>query len=546
MNRNRPIFFILIIVLSLTAGLVSAQNMRTVLPVSSDLYRLIDNLYYESGLAQPETARPWTYQEVKDSLSKVHYRKLSEAGKQAYDNIQEFIEKDELLVNEDNYQFNTDLILTPEGFYHFELEDTEEEAAQSYEWNHGYDERSSFLDIPLEFWFAESLYMIMDIEVKEEYRTVTSPDTEDVAYNYSNLIFDDPSPRIDIYAPFRAVSSFGGEWWDIYFGRDQLSWGNGLSGNLMLSDYSTYYDFLQMKFRSENFTFTSVYSVLEPFSYDDTSIDYAAFMGHRFEARFWDGRVQAAIAESVTFDEDYSLIHDSNYLMIFHNWLDTERCNSLLSAEVSINPWKYFNIYGQVAMDEFATEYESDRDGGGGPPVFGYMAGGKGAYPLGDGYLSYGAEWVLTSPWMYNRKASPYYYNVRRYWSLVTDQYEYITKPIGYKYGPDSIVWYLTFKYDVQNKYSVGIDYTYLQQGEKMITDSWAPASDDITPTGTVEASHIFNLYGTYKMFEFLSFGADFYWSVINNYNHIESAERNDIEIAAHVIFTLKNFIDFL
>ncbi len=522
-----------------------SQNLRTILPVSSPVYQMIDNIYYESGFAQPETARPWSYSELFSTLDRIDFFSLSKAGKEAYSYIQRIITWDKPLVADGDFSFNSGINLTPEGFYHFEIEDSLEEVPAAYDWNYGYEERHSFLTIPLEFWYGNSLYMISQIEAKEEYRTVTSPSTPDVAGNHFNVLFDDPNPRLDLYFPFRAVLSLGGDWWDIYFGRDDLSWGNGVSGNLMLSDYSDFHDFLELKTRSKVFTFTSIYSVMDKYlpnedRFNEETTPYSAFMGHRLEARFMDGRIQAAVNESVTFSNYLpEIIRDLNYLMIFHNWTIPERTNSLTSFELSLNPWKYINIYGQLAMDEFATKYETDRDGGGGPPIWGYLAGIKGAYPLNSGYLSFVGEWVQTSPWLYNRRTDPYYYNTRRYWSLVTDTFEYVTKPLGYEYGPDSIVYYFRAKYSFPGLFSAGMDLTRLLKGEKDIGNEWGPQIEDVPPTGTPEKKWILHLFGEYIPFPFLSVGADFYWSDSENANHIIGAVQKNIELAGFISFNL-------
>ena len=459
-------FFFLVLLFG--CWVLSAQSPRTILPVSSFFYDMVDYLCYESGMAQPDTARPWSFGELQDVLSRIDYASLSPAGRNVYDTIKGTLEEDIPLVKKDSFSFDSSISLSPEGFYHFELEDTLGETAQSYEWRHGYEERQSFLTIPLEFWYADRLYMTTIIEAKEEHMTVTSPGTPDVAQNYSNIIFDDPNARIDLYFPFRAGLSLGGEWWDLFFGRDSLSWGNGESGNLLLSDYSDFYDYIMLKLRSEIFTFTSVYTVMDHYLYDGTDITYSAFIGHRLDASFWNNRIGLAVVESVTFANYMpELLRDLNYLMVFHNWTIPERTNSLMSIEVTVNPWKYLNIYGQLAMDEFTTTYESERTGGGGPPIFGYMAGAKGACPLGYGYLSLTGEWVLTNPWLYNRRATPFYYNTRRIWSLTTDSYEYVLKPLGYEYGCDSIVYYGEVSYRVPGIWAAGLDVTRLVQGGK-------------------------------------------------------------------------------
>jgi hypothetical protein len=58
--------------------------------------------------------------------------------------------------------------------------------------------------------------------------------------NHFNILFDDPDPN-SIYFPYRALFTSRRQW-NVRFGRDQLSWVRN-SGNLMLSDYSDYYDF---------------------------------------------------------------------------------------------------------------------------------------------------------------------------------------------------------------------------------------------------------------------------------------------------------------
>ena len=40
-------------------------------------------------------------------------------------------------------------------------------------------------------------------------------------------------------------------------------------------------------------------------------------------------------------------------------------------------------------------------------------------------------------------------------------------------------------------------------------------------------------------MFPYVTVGADVYWSTVLNAGHVSGAERNDIEIAAHVTLKL-------
>ena len=516
----------------LTIAYAGALNGKTVIPVSSHLYRIIDNLYHEAGKAPPNFARPWNVDEMSAITALIDPAVLSETGRGALSYLEKELAAQPAFA-EESFSFDSSPSVTVETFFHLPIADSVGTAPEAYKWIHGYEQRRPFLRIPLEFWYGEKLYMTSVLEAKEEHRTVTSASTPDVAGNYLNVLFDDPNVRIDLYFPFRALLSTGGDWWSLILGRDKLSWGGGVSGNLMLSDYSDFYDFIWLSFFSPSFKMTNLYIMTDRFGPDGTDIGFSGFIGRRLEMRLFD-RLAIAVNESVTFANfPPELPRDFNYLMIFHNWMAPERFNSLLSVEIEYTPGRYFSLYGHLAMDEFTTGYEAEREGGGGPPIYGYIAGVKGAYPLGAGYLDAAFEWAQTSPWLYNRRAPPYFYNVRRYWSLTTDRMEFITKPFGYAYGPDIIVFFLTASYSKPGSYAAGIEITRLLKGEEDAGSSWDPAPGDTPPTGIPERSWIVSLYGSRRLHAFFEIGGGLNWSYTANPDHLKGEQRSDLEITA-------------
>jgi hypothetical protein len=506
---------------------------------------MMDSLFLESGAARPDSARPWTVSEFANAMERIDPESLSPAGAASYRAVIEGLSP-KLTYAEKHFRFRTEPSLNPEAFFHANLGRDAAADDGDYSWIHGYEDRAALLDVPLEFLFGTGIYLLMDLEFKEEANTVESgldsvgryPDG--VSDNHANLLFDDPNPRLDLYFPFRAFLSAAGPSWSVKFGRDKASWGNGSSGNLMISDYSDYYDLLNVAFFGKNFKLSGLYAVMDPFLPDGSGQAYSAFMGHRMDIRVLD-RVQLSISESVTFggNAEPLLLHDTNFLMIFHNWMDPDRMNSLLTLEASFNPWKYVEVYAQVAMDEFRTEYESEGNGGGGPPIFGYIAGARGAIPLGGGYLDACVEWALTDPWLYHRRAAPYYYNVRRYWSLTTNQFEYIVKPLGYEFGPDSIVCFLTADYSVPESVAAGLTVTYAAQGEKSILSNWAPASGDATPTGIVEHNLMASADISYPFLKWLSARGGVNMKLLWNRDHIAGAYSRDLEFFAGLALRL-------
>lgn len=298
-----------------------AQNDRTVIPTSSDLYKYADRICFETGRTVAESARPWTSAEFLDFLLKIDYQALSDAGKKAYDYIERAVSDKKTLFQENKFAFDTSVTVSPEAFYHIEVEDSEDEAAEDYVWQHGYEERQSFITVPLELWYADSLYLLMNLELKEEHNSVNCSSVPEVALNNYNIIIDDPSFWVDTYFPFRAVMSSGGEGWDLLFGRDDLSTGSGSSGNLVLSDYSDYYDFLMFKLRSDSIAFTSYFILMDHYnSVEGLEDDTEAVVSHRLDFSFWDGRIRAAVSESSALsDISWETLRDMNFLMIYHD-----------------------------------------------------------------------------------------------------------------------------------------------------------------------------------------------------------------------------------
>ena len=310
---KRLLLLFLSIMFVFTARVI-AVNGKTIIPVSSEVYGYIDSLYMEAGKIPPHSAKPWTVDEMRTTAERLDRSVLSDSGRRVLNRLVDELDGDTPVFEEGPFSFDSEPSLTIEGFVHQVISETTDSLPEAYEWVHGYEERSPFLEIPLVFWYGDTLYMTSTIVAKEEHRTVTSPTTPEVAANYFNILVDDPSIRLDLNFPFQAVLSTGGEWWNLLFGRDTVSWGSGVSGNLMLSDYSDFYDFVQLAFYSPSFRFTSIYISGDGFlpGGADTIGGVSGFIGHRLEMRFFD-RVGITINESMSFSKlPPDLIRDLN------------------------------------------------------------------------------------------------------------------------------------------------------------------------------------------------------------------------------------------
>ena len=189
-----------------------------------------------------------------------------------------------------------------------------------------------------------------------------------------------------------------------------------------------------------------------------------------------------------------------------------------MSLELDYNPYKWVNLYGQVAMDEYQTSYEIEAGTGGNPRAMGYIAGAETFLPLGRGYLEAGFEWAQTDPWLYNREHPLLnFVNRRRIWSFYSDSYMYVDKPLGYYTGPDSRVLSFRLGYSVSGAYSTMLEVRLVAQGENDLHTDYpsdsesAAASRMTTPTGTPQQTLILHLMGEVFLSKKLNLGGDIY-----------------------------------
>ncbi len=545
MELNRILCRLLFPILFLTCAALFAQNNQTVLPADWDKLQELDRIFLESGLAVPFRTRPYSIEELKFYLKRINPSRLSPAGRQSLRTLNADLKQRSLYSEEGALAFNTTLTLNLESYLH---SDSSPEL-----WLYGYEERLSMVSVPLELWLFDTLYAHTTIDIKEGYRvTRLNPD------NYFNVFsLENNITEADWNFPFRAFFALGGEHWLFQLGRDQLNWGNGRTGNLMLSDYADYYDGVRFTTFWRRFKFTTAYIVLQPWLLPGETIDgagdgpdndfvnngdlYKAFFGHRFEFNFFD-RLNISLAESVTFGNKYPELSDFNPFMLYHNWFIPERANSLMTLDFELNPAKRLNIYGQFAIDEFKTS----KDAGGVPNAMGYLGGIEGFIPLGYGYLDMGAEAVYTDPWFYHDWYPLLQHTTRRrihtaYHDYGSGQYDWIDKPLGYFTGPDTILQSYYIGYSLSCRFQNLLELRIIHHGRirRAGDDSTAttfsvdfdPNSADLkTPTGTPEVKWIIRLHLSIHPTKSLTLSSDLYSLWIKSYLNTQGDNRRDLQ----------------
>lgn len=526
-------------------GKNSKKNLQRIIPLSSPLYEELDRLYLLAGKSRPSAARPWSADEADKILTALPEDDLSGTEKASFSIVRSEILSGAEDTGPGRAAGRVTKNINIEGYFKTDSEREERE--------HGYEERKPLIYIPFEGWFFQNLYSTLDLSVKEEYAAIAGSDD-----NYTNI----PSKLTDLdwYFPFRAFISLGGEHWNIQAGRDKASWGSGVTGNMLLSDYSDFYNLIKFTTYWDRFKFTSVYIGLDPWlTNDEKEIDsdgaddnglaggyenfgelYKAFFGHRIEYRVKDN-LALALSEAIMFGNKYINPAELNPVFVLHNLFIPEYSNAIASIEADYTMIRGLNLYMQFVMDEFQVPgYETDDSR---PGANGLLTGLTFTKPLEKGYLTFKGEAAKTDPYLYNRwHPLTRFTNRRRIWSTYLDKYEYINKPMGYREGPDAVILYGSAGFDRPGKFSASLDGKFSMKGElnsslddPLSYDTGKDASNLEILSGTVEKELVTGIHGTIKPVTDITLSTDIYWVHISDMDNISGKTVNDLEIAFSV-----------
>ncbi|MDC7126128.1 MAG: hypothetical protein PQJ46_11215 [Spirochaetales bacterium] len=530
----KKIFFaIFIIFLSISLY----ANDQRIIPLTSDVYDLIDSLSLETRLGMLSKERPYSEAQILSILNQIDKSKLSDAGVRAVAEIEKIMEKDPLY---EEGKFSGDISgeIAIEGYLH-----TSDDESQ---WQYNYNDRKAILTLTFETWLNENFYAVIEPDLREDRFVITDTDDNgNYEGNYTNI----PSSFGDLnyHFPTRGFFSFGSENWNIQIGRDRLEYGNGETGKLLLSSYPDFYDFIKAKCFVKNFAYT--YSLIDLESWTDDDENLRFISDHALSVRLFEDMLTLSVNESALFYGEIPTIQYVSPLIIYHNLIRNHQIgdsivNICMTLGANFAPVKGLSFYGEYLLDEISTLLEQEEYGEDAtvtPNAFAFLAGSKLSYPAGPGYISGFLEFVYTSPWCY--LLSPE--GGSMIWSHrdandVTNSRENVKKYLGYEYGPDSMGFGMDAVYMMPTVFKAGLSADFIIKGENDYDSEYAETVENAfmtTPTGTPEYRLILGLFGSYQLFDFLSFEIDTAWLRINNYNHVESSLFYDFQTAFSVVF---------
>ena len=498
---RKAILSLCLIIGSLSA-LFGSTNMQKIYPIDSSEYEAIKVLLVHQGLALPSTAGPYSSDELSRMLNRIEQRSLAGPYQELYEAVERSIRPPSKSVN---FTLNAAL----EAYTHTNTTDfiTEED------WTFNFKQRSPLLELEMETSLGEFVYGYSSLPVQGSKLSMKTwankPDP--IYFNYgtkafsTNLaLFENLGKELDMGVPYRAFGSIGTSNLSFQVGREQLSWGAGKTGNFLLGDHLKYHNTARFTAYSDSFKYTLLTSFFpypdEYYSFPvksqmDTLHGLNMLLAHRLEWTAFKNKVGMALSEAIIYQSEDNTI-DLRILSpttIFHNYYIKANSNSLLTFEVDYTPIKNMNIYSQVVVDEFAVPGAEGAPGvapSADPGAWGALVGVQGNYAIKDILLYGSVEGVYTNPYLYLRSkdgekqvsgeaginfivAVP-----ERFlngWGVYYDE-----QFLGYRYGPDAIVFNVNFGAKQVGSWNVETNIFAMVHG----TTDQGTLFDKVTPEG--------------------------------------------------------------
>lgn len=580
MNKISIKLVLLIISFAMANNLYGADNSQYILAVDDDnnIMNIMQTLYIDSGIALPSSSGPWSVAELNLMLNQVKINKLNNKSLEQYDFL-----KDLLFSYTRDVDNDIDFTFSPEITYEAYSHINTDYFTTRDSWNRGWDEQSPFFTLNLDFMANDIAYSFVDLSVgvaEEQWSQDLAKGIDFGTQSFAtNVPFISPNTAMNLSTDItdRAFIAFGGDNWSIQVGRDQLSWGNGVSGNMMLSDNLEYQNMGRLTFFGKYFKYTYLASffphqmnyVPTPIHTSQTQplVGFSMFTAHRFEGRLFDNRFGWALSEGNMFASEDGTVDMAafNPLLSYHSLYYKANCNSIVSVDLDLTIGNKVNLYSQLVVDDLVFPIGETKIDKWSPDAYGFIVGIK--FVNDEDYYKRltSIEFAYTSPYLYLRNSGDvdsvqsgyginYIVALRKF---TQDGISFEKRFLGYEYGGDAIVVNIRDKMYETNSWSLETNLFFMCHGTFDMDTLWSPVGpstdrDEVsTPTSTnysvddKNAPSFTSVLGfnyTNKMIDHISaFGQIDFVSIINPDNFYDGTFSNsEFDIQLSVGITLK------
>ena len=249
--------------------------------------------------------------------------------------------------------------------------------------------------------------------------------------------------------------SWHGDYLDFRFAQQEVTWGYGTSGKLILSNNAEQFPYISLSRDWGWVKYIALHGKLQSFPQDTLADGQKLYpdkwlAGHRLEISPWRW-VTLGLNETFIYGNRYAdwayLIPFNFYRAVQHKLRD--RDNATISLDMELLPVNGIKLYATLFLDEF-------RQSKIGTNWFGNKQAWQGglfwADPFGLPNLSLRAEYTAVMPWVYTHK-----YQINSY----TSDYQ----SLGFWAGPNSEVVYLALYKEWTRRLSTNLSFRQYKHG---------------------------------------------------------------------------------
>jgi hypothetical protein len=278
----------------------------------------------------------------------------------------------------------------------------------------------------------------------------------------------------------------------VTLGRQRVFWGPQ-PVNLVLSETAEPLDLFSVRYRKGKLRFNFLFARLDESRPDSTDFmrlqgqtfnDNRYLVGHRLDISLF-RNLRVGLFETSLFGGEGRPpeLYYLNPLQFFHaaQLNENEDDNTILGLDCIWLPWRGYEVYGQLIIDDFQVDSKSQGDEE--PDEIGLMCGlFKAGCPAG-----FSPDLKLEYVKITNRT---YHQGQPR------NRYLFRNKLLGHPLGPDADSLSLVIRFWPGIRQSIGLELSYSRHGEGSIYSPWDEPWADVEgdyhepfPTGTVERS---------------------------------------------------------
>ncbi len=251
---------------------------------------------------------------------------------------------------------------------------------------------------------------------------------------------------------------------------DQLRWGPGRRGTLLLSDAAGPMGLLWIRGAvAGRVTASTVSAVL-------SSAEDRMLAAHRIEvaATPW---LTLGVAEAVRYSSDgidllygigllpYTVVERIHVREASSDSVrGEERSNVMASADAVVRLSPDWTLYGEILLDDFTTEDRSM------PDRFAWQAGFRSHRPLGRGMTHFVGEYTRVRHFTYSVSYG--------------ESFIYRDRPLGFVLGPDVESVWLEVGYDLSRDWQVRWSGDFIRKGVGELGEAWEPSQGAVSNSG--------------------------------------------------------------